>query len=72
MRRSYSFGNGLSKSSISEQPSPMNNEKNLAIWSRTQSGESKRPSSCPTVASASPRIRAPAVLTPGSAWDGRT
>ena len=51
-----------SRFSTSEQPSATNSAKSSATWFRTQSEESKRPSSCLTVVSAFPRTPAPAVL----------
>ena len=60
----------LLRFSISEPRSATNSGRSLAIWSRTRSEGSRRPSSCLTVASAFPRIPAPAVLTLGCAWDG--
>ena len=70
--RWYSSASGWSRFSTFGQPSATNSERSSATWSRTLFAGSKRPSSCPTVASASPRICAPAVLTSGSVWGGRT
>ena len=62
---------GWSRSSIFEPRSATNSGRSLAIWSRTRSEGSRRPSSCLTAASAFPRTPAPAVPTLGSVWDGR-
>jgi len=55
-----------------ELSSATSNAKSSDIWSRTQSGESKRPSSCPTVAFASPRTPAPAGPILVFVWEGQT
>src|SRR3984893_11898430 len=60
-----------SRFSTSAPSSATNNAKNSDDWSRTRYKESNQPSFCPTVASASPRIPAPAVLILGSVWGGR-
>jgi hypothetical protein len=57
---------------FSGQSLATSNAKGSAIWSRTQSGESKRPNFCPTVAFASPRTPAPAVPTLVCVWEGGT
>src|ERR1700730_5150595 len=60
-----------SRFSTAGQPSATSNVKNSDDWSRIRYKESNRPSFCPTVASASPRIPALAVLILGSVWGGR-
>jgi len=60
----YSSANGWSRFSTSGRPSA-NSAKNSDTWCRTRSEESKQPSSCLTVVSASPKIPAPAVPTSG-------
>jgi hypothetical protein len=52
--------------------SPMNSAKNLANWSKTPSGGSSPPSSCPTAGFVSRRTRAAAARTSGFVWDGRS
>src|SRR5438874_9654636 len=50
----------------------MSSAASSASWSKPPSGRLSRPSSCPTVASASPRTRAAAVLISGFVSDARS
>src|SRR5713226_8157285 len=70
--KSSSCASDWSRSNTCAPPSPMNNARSLATWSRTRFSGSKPATLCRTVASAFRRIHVPLVPTSAFAWDGRS
>src|SRR2546422_1707999 len=62
---------GWSRFSTCRPRSPMNSARSSASWSKTRSGGSSPPSSCPIAVFASRRTPAAAARTSGFVWDGR-